>query len=76
MTGEDARPPLSIHKFREHFTGIDGDEQAFTVSQHFALLVENFSGVGVMAAADPDFPRLDTQRLIQRYRLQIVDGDG
>lgn len=78
MTGEDARPPstLSIHELGEHFVRVDGDEQALAFGQHFAFLVENFGGVGMIAPAHADFPRLDTQWFVQWNGLQIVDGDG
>jgi len=74
--GESSRIDLPVHKLREHFVGIDGDEQAFAMGQHFTFLVEDFGGVGVIASAHMNFPRLHAQGLVQRHGFQIIDSDG
>src|SRR4051812_31919874 len=62
---------LSLYEFAEHFFWIDGDENSLTAGQDFALFVHDFRHVDVLAAVDGDFPALDAQRLMQRYRLQV-----
>ena len=48
---------LSVHELGEHFVGIDSDEEAFAVGQHFAPGIEDFGFVGVIAAAHANLPR-------------------
>src|SRR5579863_3709934 len=65
---------LSLRKFLEHLCRVNGDEGAAAAGQDFAFFVEDFGHVGVLAAANPDFPALDAQGFVQRHRLEIFDG--
>ena len=55
---------LSLYKFSEHLLWINCDEDAPAAGQHFAVLVQDFRGVDVLAAVNADFPALDPQRLL------------
>ena len=59
---------LALDEFREHFFGVDGDEDSLASGQDFILLIENFGHVDVLAAVDAHFPALDVQRFVAAGR--------
>ena len=65
---------LAFDIFREHFFGIDGDEDAAAAGQDFAPFVQDFGGIDVGAAALFDFAAFDSERFVQRDGLEIFDG--
>jgi hypothetical protein len=66
-------PFSALHKFPEHFLGINRDENSTAAGEDFALFVQDFGFVDVLAAVDADFPALDMKRFVQRHWLQILD---
>lgn len=47
---------LPLHEFREHFVWINGDEQTPATRQDFALLIQDFGDVDVLAPAHAFLP--------------------
>jgi len=64
---------LSLRIFREHFLGIDGDEDAATAGKNFAFFIENFRRIDVLGSANFDFASLDEQGFVQGNRLEVLD---
>ena len=63
---------LALHKFPEHFLGINRNENSPAAGEDFTLLVQDFGFVDVLAAVDAYFPALHVKRLVQWHWLQIL----
>ena len=70
---ENLSTSLFVDELREHLVRIDGDENPLAASECFVLLVQNLRHVDVGAALQPYLTRLDSQRFVQRYGLQVVN---
>src|ERR1700730_13793575 len=61
-----------LHQLREHALRIYDNEKRAPTRQHLTFLIENLAHVHVSPAAHAHLPRLDTQRLVQRHRPQVL----
>src|SRR5438270_9369202 len=64
-----------IHELGKHPVWIDGNKFTPAASQSLAFGIENLCPIDVRSALYLHFPRLDSQRLVQRHGLQVVHRD-